>query len=216
MRFFSYDSTFSQVILRLAKSCYLNLLWLLCSLPVFTIGAATAALYSITLKLVEDDGGQTTQRFFRAFRENFRQATSLWLIVLSAGIFLLLDGYILYHLRASSAGTAAVFWTLLLALIIAAAVAYTITLIYVFPLTASVVNTNLAMLKNAFLIGTHYLFCTIVVFAIHFAVFFVAVRLFTPMVIFGEGLCAMLSSHFLSRVIAACSYVQAEDGEDAS
>lgn len=106
------------------------------------------------------------------------------------------------------------FWTLLLALIIAAAVAYTIVLLYVFPLTASVVNTTAAMLKNAFLIGTHYLFCTIVIFAIHFAMFFVVVRLFTPMLIFGEGLCALLSSHFLSRVIDICSYVPADDGAD--
>lgn len=214
MKFFSYDSTFSQVILRLAGSCCLNVLWLICSLPVVTLGASTAALYSVTLKLVEGDDGHIVQRFFRAFRENFRQATVLWLILLAAGVFLALDGYVAYHLRASSTGSAAVFWTLLLALIIAAAVAYTIVLLYVFPLTASVVNTTAAMLKNAFLIGTHYLFCTIVIFAIHFAMFFVVVRLFTPMLIFGEGLCALLSSHFLSRVIGICSYVPADDGAD--
>lgn len=215
MKLFSYGSTFSQAALRAASSCYLNVLWLICSLPVVTVGAATTALYSVTLKLAEGDDGHLTQRFFRAFRENFRQATVLWLIVLAGGVFLALDGYILYHLRASSTGAAAVFWTLLLAVILAAAVAYAIILAYVFPLTASVVNTNLAMLKNSFLIGTHYLFCTIVVFVIHFAMFFVVVRLFTPMLIFGEGLCALLSSHFLSRVISACSYGPSEDGEDA-
>ena len=207
MKVFSYDSTFSQAALRVASSCYLNLLWLLCSLPVVTVGASTAALYAVTLKLVDGDDGHLAQRFFRAFRDNFRQATVLWLIVLASGIFLALDGYIVFHLRASSTGAAAVFWTLLFAMIIAAAVAYAIILAYVFPLTASVVNTNAAMLKNSFLIGTHYLFCTLVIFAIHFAMFFVVVRLFTPMLIFGEGLCALLSSHFLSRVIAACAYV---------
>lgn len=214
MKLFSYGSTFSQAALRAASSCYLNVLWLICSLPVVTVGAATTALYSVTLKLAEGDDGHLTQRFFRAFRENYRQATVLWLIVLAGGVFLALDGYILYHLRASSTGAAAVFWTLLLAVILAAAVAYAIILVYVFPLTASVVNTNLAMLKNSFLIGTHYLFCTIVVFVIHFAMFFVVVRLFTPMLIFGEGLCALLSSHFLSRVIGACSYGPSGDGED--
>lgn len=214
MKLFSYDSTFSQTTLRVASSCYLNMLWLICSLPVVTAGAATTALYSVTLKLVEGDGGHLMQRFFRAFRENFRQATVLWLIVLAGGAFLALDGYILYHLRASSTGAVAVFWTLLLAVILAAAVAYAVILAYVFPLTASVVNTNLAMLKNSFLIGTHYLFCTIVVFAIHFAMFFVVVRLFTPMLIFGEGLCALLSSHLLSRVISTCSYEPSEGGED--
>lgn len=213
MRFFSYDSTFSQVVLRVASSCYLNLLWLICSIPVFTAGAATAALYSVTLKLVNGYDGDLTRRFFGAFRSNFRQASVLWLILLAAGGVLALDGYIVYHLRAAATGAVAVFWTLLLALIIAAAVAYAIILSYVFPLVASVVNTNRAMLINSLMIGTHYLFCTLVIFAIHFAMFFVVVRLFTPMIIFGEGLCALLSSHFLSRVIDACAYVPDKSDE---
>ena len=77
---FSYDSTFSQVVLRVASSCYLNLLWLVCSLPIVTAGAATAALYAVTLKLAEDDTGHLTEHFFHAFRQNFRQATVLWLM----------------------------------------------------------------------------------------------------------------------------------------
>ena len=214
MRLFSYDSPFSQAAMRAAWSCYLNLLWFVCSVPLVTLGASTAALYTVTLSLADGDDVHLTARFFRAFRENFRQATALWLILLCAGAFLALDGYIVYHLRSSSTGAAAVFWTLLLAVLVAAAVAYTVVLLYVFPLTASVVNTNAAMLKNSLLIGTHYLFCTLVVFAIHFAMFFIVVRLFTPMLVFGEGLCALLSSYFFARVISACSYDPAE-GEKA-
>ena len=45
MKFFSYESKFSQLMLKFSCACYLNLLWLLCSLPVFTIGASTTALY---------------------------------------------------------------------------------------------------------------------------------------------------------------------------
>ena len=98
------------------------------------------------------------------------------------------------------------FLSLLLALIIGAAIAYAILLIYVFPLVASVYNTNLAMVKNALLIGTHYLFCTILVFAIHLVAVVICVRFFTPFLIFGEGLCALLSSYLLSNVIRACSH----------
>ena len=206
MKFFSYDSKFSQLLLKLAQSCYLNLLWALCSIPIFTIGASTTALYAVTLRMVKDREGDLTAAFFRAFRENFRQATALWLILLAVGAVLGLDGYILYHLFRSSTGPAAVLWTLLLAVVIAAGVAYAVVLCYVFPLVASVVNTNRAMLKNAFFIGARYLFCTILVLVIHFAMFFVVVRLFTPMLIFGEGLCALLSSLLLARVIDACTY----------
>ena len=206
MPFFSYERKFSQAMLKFCGACYLNLLWILCSLPVFTIGASTTALYYVTLKMVQDDESNITAMFFRAFRENFRQATTLWLIMLGIGLLLAGDGYILYHLHHSAAGIPAVMWTLMLALIIVAAIAYVIVLMYLFPLVASVRNTNWAMLKNSFFIGIHYLFCSILVFAIHLAMFYVVVNLFTPAIIFGQGLCALLSSYLLINVIRACSY----------
>lgn len=205
MKIFSYDSKFSQLLLKLCYACYLNLLWLICSLPVVTAGAATAALYYSCLKLVRDEDSHVGATFFRAFRENFKQATVLWLILLGLGLFLAGDGYILYHLRQSAEGPMAVVWTLILAMVIAGAIVYVIVLEYVFPLLASVSNTNAAMLKNAFLIGTHYLFATILVFAVHFAMFFVVVAWFTPLIIFGEGLCALVSAWLLNNILIACS-----------
>ena len=73
------------------------------------------------------------------------------------------------------------------------------------------------MLKNAFLIGTHYLFATILVFAVHFAMFFAVVRIFTPLIIFGEGLCAMVSAWLLNSILISVSYVPSDDddGEDS-
>lgn len=206
MKFLSYDSKFSQIFIKISYSCCLNLLWLVCSLPIFTVGAATAALYDVTLRIARGEDPAIFRRFFQAFRENFRQATVLWLVLLAFGLLLAGDGYVLYHLYKSASGAMGVIWTLMLALIIAAAVAYVIVLIYVFPLTASVKNTNFAMVKNSLLIGIHYLFCTILVFAIHFAMFFLVVAVFTPLMLLGEGLCALLSSYLLSRVIQACSY----------
>lgn len=215
MPFFSYESKFSQMMIKLSYSCWLNLLWLICSIPVFTLGAATTALYDVSLKIVRDEETSITRQFFRSFCRNFRQATVLWLILLAAGLLLAGDGWILYHLRAASTGAMAVIWTLLLALIIVAAIIYVIVLMYVFPLVASVSNTNWAMLKNSFLIGIHYLFCSILVFAIHFAMFYVVVAVFTPAMIFGEGLCALLSAWLLTGVIRAVSYDPDEIPEEA-
>lgn len=206
MTIFSYESKFSQALIKLCYSCYLNLLWFLCSLPIFTIGASTTALYYVSLKIVQGEDSNLTRLFFRSFRQNFRQATTLWLILLAIGLLLAGDGYILHHLRTTTTGFPAVIWTLMFALVIVAAIAYAIVLMYVFPLTASVANTNWAMLKNSFFIGTHYLFCSIMVFAIHLAMFYIVVNLFTPFLIFGQGLCALLSSYLLINVIRACSY----------
>ncbi len=216
MKFFSYESRFSQLLLKLCYACYLNLLWAVCSLPIVTIGASTTALYYACLKIVRGEESYAGALFFRSFRDNFRQATQIWLILLGIGLFLGADGYILYHLRASASGPAGVFWTLILAVVIAAAVVYVIVLEYAFPLLASVSNTTPAMLKNSFLVGTHYLFATILVFAVHFAMFFVVVAWFTPLVIFGEGLCAMISAWLLNSVLISVSGVPEDaDGEDA-
>ena len=122
MKFFSYDSKFSQIMLKLCYGCYLNLLWFVCSLPVFTIGASTAALYDVTLQIAREEDPPLTSRFFHAFRENFRQATTLWLILLMLGIMLGADGYILYHLYKGTTGIVSVICTLGLALIIVAAI----------------------------------------------------------------------------------------------
>ena len=214
MKFFSYDSRFSQVMLKVCYACCLNLLWAVCSIPIFTIGAATAAMYDVSLKIVRDEEYYIAQNFFRAFRSNFKQATQIWLILLGIGVFLAGDGYVLYHLRATSTGTPAVIWTLILALVIAAAVVYVIVLLYVFPLVASVKNTNRAMLVNSFLIGTHYLFATILLFAVHFAMFFLVVRIFTPLIIFGEGACALISAFLLNRILISVSYNPEDDEED--
>ena len=214
MKFFSYESKFSQLLLKISYACMLNVLWFVCSLPIVTMGAATTALYYACLKLVREEDSHVVAQFFRSFRENFRQATGIWLILLGCGLFLGADGYILYHLRQTSEGTMAVIWTLALAVVIAAAIVLVIVLEYVFPLVASVSNTNRAMLKNAFLIGTHFLFATILVFAVHFAMFFVVVAWFTPLIIFGEGLCALISAWLLNSILIACSGTPEEAEEE--
>ncbi len=213
MKFFSYESKFSQLLMKICYAAYLNLLWLVCSLPIITIGASTTALYYACLKIIRDEEGYAAAQFFRSFKANFKQATVIWLIMLGAGLFLGADGYILYHLRQSSEGGAAVLWTLVLAVVIAAAVVYVIVLEYVFPLLASVENTTKAMLKNSFLIGTHYLFATILVFAVHFAMFFVVVAWFTPLIVFGEGLCAMVSAWLLNTILISVSGTREEEEE---
>ena len=201
MNFFSYDSRFSQILLKLCYSCYLNLLWLICSLPIFTIGASTTALYYTCLKIIRDTEGNITQTFFRSFKENFRQSAIIWMIMLGLGLFLTADFYIIYYLRQSANTSMAVFWTILTAVLIAVTIIYLIVLFMIFPLQASVINTTANMFKNAFLIGTHYLFAPILVFAVHFLMFFLVVSVFTPLIVFGEGFCALISSYILNNLL---------------
>jgi len=206
MRFLSYDSKFGQIFLKLSYGCCLNVMWFICCLPIVTIGASTTALYYTSFKIAKDEGSYITKMFFKSFKQNFKQATIIWLIMLAAGALILGDAMLLGRLRAASTGTAAVIWTLLLAAVFACMIAYAIVLAYVFPLLSIASNTTLNMFKNAFLIGTHYLFVTILFFFVHYVMFFLVVNVFTPLIIFGEGLCAVICAQFLLKILRPLLY----------
>ncbi len=207
---FNLDGPVLQFINKLVYSVYLNILWFICCIPIVTIGASTTALFYVSLKIAKNEEGNLTQAFFHSFRENFRQGTVIWLILLGAGIVLGIDGYVLYHMRFENA-----FWTLCTAVLFVAAAAYAVVLMYIFPLLARFDNTVGAMFKNALFIGIRFLFCTAVMAVIYFAMLLVIVRIFTPAVIFGEGLCALLCSYLLSNILLLCEEKTEEHGTAA-
>lgn len=84
--FLSPDSRFMQAVSRFADMVVLNLLFLLTSLPVFTVGAASAAMYTVTFRMLRGREAPVVKSYFRAFRDNFRQGTGLWLLFLFAAI----------------------------------------------------------------------------------------------------------------------------------
>ena len=215
MRFLSYDSKFGRIFLKISYACCLNTLWFICCLPIVTIGASTTALYYTSFKIAKDEGSFITTMFFRSFKQNFKQATIIWMIMLVTGLIIGADAILLYRLHLTTSGTAAVVWTLLLAIIFACMVLFVIVLFNIFPLLSIASNTTANMFKNAFMIGTHYLFVTILVIFIHYAMFFLVVNVFTPLVIFGEGLCAVISAHILLRILRPMLYDPNEEQADS-
>ena len=87
------DSKLWRALTWLIDIIFTGLLWTLCSLPVFTIGAASAALYYTTVKCIRHERGRLVKSFFSAFRRDFRTATLLWLLFLAAGLILGADVY---------------------------------------------------------------------------------------------------------------------------
>lgn len=94
---FSPDSKFMIFCTRLVELTRINLLWLVCCLPVFTAGAATTAMLTALYAFrAEEPCGSKV--FFAAFRKSFRKATILWLIILFSAVMLGLDYYIIAYL----------------------------------------------------------------------------------------------------------------------
>lgn len=202
------DGPVMQLINKIVYSVYLNILWFICCIPIVTAGASTTALFYVTLKIARNEEGNITKAFFRSFRENLKQGTLIWMILLAFGIILGIDGYVVYHMRFEN-----VFWTICAAFLIIAAAAYAIVLMYIFPLLARFDNTIGTMFKNALFMGIRFLLCTIVMAVIYFIMLLIVVRFFTPAVIFGEGLCALLCSYLLSNILQLCQEkTEAHDG----
>ena len=90
---FSYDNPVMQFLTKVANCVYLNILWFIFSIPIFTIGASTTALYYVSLKMVKDQESGIFSAFFSSFKENFKQSTIMW----ELPFFSLLALYILLY-----------------------------------------------------------------------------------------------------------------------
>ncbi|MCI8559582.1 MAG: DUF624 domain-containing protein [Dorea sp.] len=139
------DNVIVRALTRLFDLILLNVLWLLCSLPVVTLGAATAAMYSVTLKMAGKEEGYIAKDFFMAFKQNLKKGVIIWLGLLTAGIVIGLDFVVLQKIPGVIGNILTVF------LGIAAAV-YIIELIFVFPILARFENTIRDTIINGFLI----------------------------------------------------------------
>ena len=152
MKFFSVDSPLYRFLSRVLDILKLNFLWILGSLPVFTIGASTTALYYTVHKSIRGDRGYTTRTFFGAFRDNFKAATLPYLIWLAVMIVLGCDAYITYQVLKTGSMKGAFFYFFLI--MIAVAIMWSA---FLFPYIARFENTVKQTLKNAFLLMIRHL-----------------------------------------------------------
>lgn len=91
MNLFSLNSPFARGINKLVMMLYVGILWFLCSLPILTMGAATAALFEVLLQVVKDQEGYIARRFFQAFRGNLKQGLQLGVPLVLAQIVFAFD-----------------------------------------------------------------------------------------------------------------------------
>ncbi len=100
MKIFNPDSPFMTVLSRIADFIIINIITILLCIPVVTGGAAITACYYVMLKIRRDEDSGILKLYFRSFKENFRQATAIWFImIVGMGV----PGYLLGFVRANFA-----------------------------------------------------------------------------------------------------------------
>lgn len=145
-KFFDSEGPVMVFLSRIADLIWLNILMVLCCIPIVTAGASITAMYTITIKMVMKEDGYITKGFFKAFKNNFKQATIIWLIILAAVVMFYAD----YRIVVFSGITFPKVMLILLAAVFL--IAYG-TYLYLFPALARYENTIRNTIRNAFLLS---------------------------------------------------------------
>ncbi|SHK27278.1 Uncharacterized membrane protein YesL [Anaerocolumna jejuensis DSM 15929] len=196
MSIFSYDSILMRFLNFVADMVLLHFLWLLCSLPVITMGASTTALYYTCMKRIRTKEGYITRNFFHSFKMNLKQSTVIWLILLIIGYLFYLD----FQIASSVEGYMG---KIMLGGCIIFLVPCLFIALYIFPVQAKFKNSIKNNFKNAFLMSyRHFIMTMILLFIVGSIV--ILSFFFPPMIglllICGGGLTGFLTSTIFIQV----------------
>lgn len=142
MGIFAPDAKVARFLNKLGSLIVLNIMTLICCIPILTAGAALTALFSMTLRLVRNEEGKIISGYGKAFMENFKKATLIWVTALAIGLFMAFD----IRLLMTIPGTAYQIYRIVLFILI---LLEAVVLLHALMLTARFENTIPATLKNA-------------------------------------------------------------------
>lgn len=205
---FSIDSLFMRALDFIADMVILHLLWLVCCLPIVTAGASTTALYYACMKRMRTKEGYVSQNFKKAFKENFKQATIIWLVMLAAIFFFVTD--IRYGMYLNNGMGRMIIGVCSLFLIPGIMIA-----MYIFPVQAKFENKIFDNVKNALLMAIRHFPSTLLLAVIWGTFLFLSIS-FMPfmglMLICGGGLLAYMTSSVFIQIFR--KYIPNELEED--
>lgn len=208
--FFNPDGSIMKALSRIADLAILNVLWLICCVPVVTAGAATTALFSVTLKMVKNEESYIFRDYIKALRRNFKQSTIIWIILLAFMMVLGADYYIMCWWDSQ--------WRYpMLTVIILAGLVLLFVGLYIFPLVAKFENTIREYFKNAALMSIRHLPYTIilaVIFVIQayaWVYMLVNYQYFPLLILFGESAFVYVMSYIYVKIFRVYTTVSEEE-----
>ena len=197
---------------RVADLIILNLICIVCCLPVITAGASITAMFYVTMKMVRNEEAYIVRSFFRSFKQNFKQATIINVLMLLAGVLLYFDMNICRNIKGTLSQVLLVIFTMIL-------VIYIMIFMYIYPVLAKFYNTIKNTFTNAFLMSIRHLPYTALMILISAAP---ALAFFIPsaqlqstvillLVLLGFSGIAYINSHFFVKIFD--KYIPEETSE---
>ena len=195
MRIFDIDGPIIQFLSKMADLMWLNILTIVCCIPIITVGASLTALNYMALKIVRGEESYITKGFFKSFKENFKQSTVIWLLFLVVIAVLVADYRIVLT-------TDIQIGNVMKGLIVLVAAMTLFTFMFVFPVQAKFANTIRMTIWNAFIFSIAQFPKTvtmIVLYAVPYVLMYMYFGIFPIVIMFCFSLPAFLSAFLYNK-----------------
>ena len=202
---FNYDNGLMTTLGKICDCMILSILWCVCSIPIVTVGASTAALHYAVNKSIRYNRGYAYKEFFSAFKSNFKQGTIVWLINIVLLLFGAYDCYILYQLRETISGA-----KIIMVIIVALLIFLIMWMTYVYPYMARFALPTKALMKNCVILALAHFLRSVLLTVLFVAA--VVASLTVPMAgIFVPVIYMVIANRIVERVFR--KYMSEEDIE---
>lgn len=186
------DSGIMRFLARITELVILQILFLLTSLPIVTIGAGLSALFAVSRKLHRDSVTSVVRTYFEAFKGNLKKGTVIWLILAAVAGLLYVD--LSYYTAQGSTVILYVSYFL-------TGMAYFIFL-YIFPILAWFENSLLSYFKNSLIMACAHLATTMIVTMVYAAIIWAGMLVAPLFFLLGLSGAIYISSFFFERALS--------------
>lgn len=200
---FRYDNKFFEVLDKITDIVVLNFLFIVCSIPIITIGASITATYSVAMKVIKGEESYIIKDFIKKLKENFKISTIVWLLIAVIGFVLALDFYISTLISNNIVSKILQFIFTIVSIIVV------FVLTYAFPIISKFDNTIKNTMINSVLISIQNLPYTMIMVFVNllpitmiylFSSYWGYILFFYTII--GYGIIAYINSIFLDKVLS--------------
>lgn len=195
-KFFDIDGRFFGAMTKIADFIILDILLVIFSIPIITIGPALSAAYYVAMKEVKNEEGYLFSSFWKAFKQNFLQGFLIELIVVGAATLLYYDLTITYEIAHNEQS---MLYNLLFFVLLGFMVVVIATVIYLFPMIAKFDNKIIKLILNSLVMAIKHLPQTIIMVFITCFITYTTIS-YPPFILFSIGLSLYVNSFIIVRI----------------
>ncbi len=207
---FNLENGFFSFMGKVWDMILLSIIWVICCIPIVTIGPATTAMYYAIVKVIRRERGYVTKEFFHSFKDNFKLGMISSIIYAVLAYILYID--FTYSKALQDAGDSK--GDIMFAGFVAVTTIIVFVLIFCYPILSRFTVNFKGLFKTSFIIAMKH-FPTTFLLAIIIVIFSLACYLIYPMIFIAPALCCLVCSFLIERVFKKYMPKPEESDEEA-